>query len=533
MKSVDLATPSFNLWTEPWIGVENATGQMDYLGIEQVLLRAHEWRMLYEPSPLIEVGIHRLLVAILQDALQPQKNSDLERLWRAGQFPHKELAQWARVNVERLDLFSVDHPFMQSADLGLAPSKQANSKSAAYLFPEIPTGNEVAWHHHGTESDHALCAKCVAGGLVSTSAFAYTGGRRIRPSVNGGSPTYILPQGRTVFETLTATLITPPYMPDSLFGRDDCAWWRHDSVITQYQVMHNLGYLHSLTFPIRRVRLHPAKLDATCWRCGKPMAWGVKTMIYQMGERRPKRAAIWADPFMARRTRKGSSALTLNFKDQVSVWRDSTVAITRITPEHNKKRAGILPPRFLEQLTQLRIGQADQGLRFRWVGLRTEKARVWEWLDFQLDVSLFQLRNKRTAAAVNRMVSLAADSARLIKAVLYHAYISKSRSKARLIAQNTKLEQEYWQTILEYLPEWARDTDRASQRKRHEDQRVELILQMVNYWVETMLDFPLPRASSWKTRRLVYSQCQSVLANLKKDWKDERNQARKTNSPVS
>ena len=71
-------SPSFNLWSEPWIALER-DGLMTQYSIRDVLLNAHNYFAIYDPSPLVVVGIHRLLTAILQDALNPQENHDLEQ----------------------------------------------------------------------------------------------------------------------------------------------------------------------------------------------------------------------------------------------------------------------------------------------------------------------------------------------------------------------------------------------------------------------------------------------------------------------
>jgi len=92
----DPQTPSFNLWTDPWIPLEKGNGGIETVGIQQVLLQAAEYRAIYDPSPLVVVGIQRLLVAILQFALMPEKNGDLKKLWRAGRFPREALAKFGK-----------------------------------------------------------------------------------------------------------------------------------------------------------------------------------------------------------------------------------------------------------------------------------------------------------------------------------------------------------------------------------------------------------------------------------------------------
>ena len=65
--------PSFNLWSVPWITLEQQDGTLAKDRHRGALLRASDFRAIYDPSPLVVVGIHRLLAAILQDALDPRR----------------------------------------------------------------------------------------------------------------------------------------------------------------------------------------------------------------------------------------------------------------------------------------------------------------------------------------------------------------------------------------------------------------------------------------------------------------------------
>ena len=130
--------PSFDLWRDPWILVQDAAGHTALLGLGDTLRYAHLWRSLADPSPLAAVGIHRLLVAILQDALHPQKEADLGALWRLGRVPEEPIADFEGAYANRFDLFSPEKPFLQSADLALAPQKGDNVKTVLYLHPDWP-----------------------------------------------------------------------------------------------------------------------------------------------------------------------------------------------------------------------------------------------------------------------------------------------------------------------------------------------------------------------------------------------------------
>ena len=77
---------SFNVLREPWIPAVDHEGQPHDLGILGVLRQAHELAEIIDPSPPIEYGIHRLLVAFVMDAFDIQELEDIEYLLGAGSF---------------------------------------------------------------------------------------------------------------------------------------------------------------------------------------------------------------------------------------------------------------------------------------------------------------------------------------------------------------------------------------------------------------------------------------------------------------
>ena len=164
--------PTFNLWTEPWITLERADGSMTTCGIAEALARAHEFVTIYEPSPLVVAGIHRLLTAVAQAIVNPQHEPDLISAWQAGHFAEKGIADFGKQYAHRFDLFSMDTPFMQSADIDFAKlTKKGDYNFVAELFHEMPSGTNVTHFHHGPNDQQAFCPACVAGGLIAAHTF--------------------------------------------------------------------------------------------------------------------------------------------------------------------------------------------------------------------------------------------------------------------------------------------------------------------------------------------------------------------------
>jgi CRISPR system Cascade subunit CasA len=181
--------------------------------MEECLLRAHECLAIYDPSPLVVVGIHRLLVAVLQAALVPRTLSDLHGLATAGRFPPQAIQHFGDNYAARFDLYSAQAPFLQSADLSLKSSKGDDLKSVSQLTLETSRTSALEHYRHGRTMDEFFCSPCAASGLVTIPPFTSTGGRGMKPSINGVPPIYVIPSGATLFESLALSLLLPSKWP--------------------------------------------------------------------------------------------------------------------------------------------------------------------------------------------------------------------------------------------------------------------------------------------------------------------------------
>lgn len=438
---------TFDLWRDPWIRVQDATSRTALLGLGETLRNAHQWRALADPSPLVVVGVHRLLVAILQDALRPEKDADLAALWQSGRLPEEPLAAFERAYADRFDLFSEDQPFLQSADLGLAQEKGDNVKTVLYLHPDWPAGSEATHYRHGQDADVALCPACVAAGLVTQPAFATSGGSGIKPSINGVPPLYVLPQGATLAESLIASLITPPWQPEAADRDQDQVWWRHAPVVGFKDERQYVGYLHSLTFPARQVRLHPTPAQGqTCSRCGADPWQMVRTMVYNMGESRAGGADFWRDPFAAYKPRRSGKGEPVPLRPQKgrALWRDYAALFLDPARQENST----LRPRVLDQINTL----ADRGalpveeLPVRCVGIRTDmKAKIFEWVDQGLDVPLALLHSPEAAIEVEQGLDFGEKAESAIRFVWAKSF--QSGSSGRYLTQRSRMLDQYWASL--------------------------------------------------------------------------------------
>lgn len=442
----------FDLWTQPWIGLEKEGGGIERLGIEQTLLRAHEFRGIFELSPLVVVGIHRLLSAILQEMLSPESEKELKQYWKLAQVPPDLVLDFKRKYGNRFDLFDRENPFYQSRDVSPTPVKGENIKSIANLLPDIPSGTEHTHYRHGAQTDQLFCPVCLAGGLIALPAFSTSGGSGIKPSINGVPPTYVIPCGKNLLESLLLSLVLPGYQPSARTVDTDLAWWKREPVIPHSAEVIRVGYLHSLTFQPRRVRLYSEAFAGNCSRCGEPVSWGVRKMIFDMGESRPKDAPAWFDPFAAYKVPENKPPIPIRPVEGKATWREYSHLFLRNPQQEVLARKGrreekIIRPSFLDQIANLREGDTSS-VSLRCVGLRTDmKAKVFEWVDSGFEVPGSLLRDEVAAYQIDKAIRYATDCAGTIASVFRKTFGGPGKDADRYRKLKVSMIDGYWRDL--------------------------------------------------------------------------------------
>lgn len=505
--------PSFNLWTEPWITLEDPHGELSQHSIRDALVRAHEYSAIYDPSPLVVVGIHRLLTAILQDSLNPQENADLENLWADGKFPTDKIEEFGSQYADRFDLFSEDKPFLQSADLPMFPDEKERktSKRVAQLFPEAPSGSLVTHYRRITDEEQVISPAAAALGLVSMPPFVSSGGAGLMPSINGVPPIYVLPSGKTLFEILAASLIASGLL--NKYPKDnDRAWWKrpvpvvvHESKkkkpgmkFSEHRQLSEVGYLHGLTFPARKVRLHPEHLNAVCSRTGIQSEWCVRTMAFRMGESCLEDVQWW-DPFAAYRlpmkpTGKRKSSASKKTTDKPKpirplrtriAWREfSGLFLQRKDDKQQTQR-----PLFLNQLAMLEVGKQIQTYPFRCIAWQTDgKMKFYEWMDFGFDIPPALLQDPDGAEWTEQALSFATESADIIKRVFSSTFKRDAKSPERFRRLKERLDADYWSVLAGEFRQFVLDLGDLSRQKETLDGWLDTVVRQAQSTFEQTAD---------------------------------------------
>lgn len=554
------ATASFNLWREPWIRVMALDGTRHSLSIEDVLLQAHTLKALYDPSPLTVCGVHRLLAAVLQAMCKPRELADIGEVLDEGHFAPAEIRLFATQHASRFDLFDPTAPFLQTGDVPLdawrkpekvkgkniapragktqLPVEQADlfddttedantngsatetpakidAKSVAYLLAEVPAGTNRTHFRHVTDDEHRLCPACCARGLVTIPAFATSGGAGIKPSINGVPPVYLLPVGDTLFQSLALSLAGDSYRPHIANAARQTAAWSGATTIARNGELHSVGYLESLTFPARRIRLFPLDDAGCCTQCGVYTPVRVTSMLFEMGQSRPKDAPLWKDPFVAYRkpTAKDTDPpKPLRPNQGKALWREYGTLFLGDAE---------LQPALVRQLTGLveeRIVQPNQRLRFRCIGMKTDgKAKIFEWLDDALDVPPTLLRDERGAAAVREALSRADEGIHSVRFV-FSLHMKPNASRDRFVTVRSRMEDEYWTALalpFRNLISTAAAPETVDQAR---DAWARRILGEAQRVFDEALEQIGDRADMLRRRVEAHSHCRRVLAKHRKDW---------------
>ncbi len=533
------STPSFsfNLWHKPWIrATRHGDGQSTTLGIGACLAQAHTLAALHDPSPLVVGGIHRLLTAIVQAIYAPQSLREIAAVFRSGQFNAASLDAFATQHVERFDLFHPTAPFLQTGDVPLDKWKSIkpnDRQSVAKLFPELPSGENITHFQHSIEASHRFCPACCARGLVRIPAFALAEGggtEGYKPCINGKSPLYVLPAGDNLFQSLALSLTSPEFQPKQADpSRDHINAWSGDTTIPRKHEISSPGYLESLTFPTRKIRLYPRNEATYCTQCGEHSTTTVRDVYFKMGMSRTKGSKTWDDPFVAFH-KTPDDLVPVIMEPGKALWREySTLLLAnRDDPE--------LLPKIVRQLGLLiqdyQVGSTDV-VRVRCLGIRIDKqkvAKIHEWLDEALDAPPALLNDPKGALLVDEALQRADDVASVMASV-FDIYFRPERTKegdkknqrpnqktVRFKTLRERMHTMFWEQL---APKFRQLINHAADPAQHpalERQWIETLMHVGLDTFNTAAEQAGEGADALRMRVEAQNRCRLELNKKRKEW---------------
>jgi CRISPR system Cascade subunit CasA len=399
---------SFNLVDQPWIPCVMPDGTVRELGIHDVLEQAHLIAEIADPSPLITVSLHRLLLALIHRNVGPRDYDQWTALWQRGAWEMPVFDAYFDRWHDRFDLLAGEYPFYQWPGLG-----RDNAVPIAKLTHELASGNNATLFDHTTMSEARPFAPAEAaryvvaqqgfavGGLVSYAkheAPAQFKSADGGPLVRGAT---VVVRGASLFETLTLNLCQYDPATDRPFacrGRDLPAWEQPPPVTIVERAPS--GYLEYLTWQSRRILLFPESDDAGC-----PV---LRQAVIMKGNQFPT-GFIRANCEVHQAFRKIEKPaagqepwVPVGFREDRALWRDS-LALMQSLPEKDAR------PRILEWLDELAYEgfiSRETTVPIDLLGLTADKAKVLFWRQERLSLSLQYLHDEQLQARVRDALEL-------------------------------------------------------------------------------------------------------------------------------
>jgi CRISPR system Cascade subunit CasA len=443
------APPRYDLLTEPWVPCVAPDGRPEAVGLLDALLRAHELREVRDASPLVTYGLYRLLLAVAQDLFAPRGKAEWLALFRRGRFDQQPLRRFRDEYADRFDLFHPTRPFYQSSDIRLGQHEEARGEQKAVtvgtLRPEIPTGTFKNHFHHAYDGGHAYCPACAARSLVVLPPFAWAQGKGYVNSINGSPPVYVWLAGRNLFETLCWNLVLPHHRPKAA-AESDRPWWRGDGLVRKAQIKHTVGYLESLTWQPRHVRLIP-DLSGSCTFCGEGSPTLVRGIVWAGGWTRPKDAAWWQDPFVAYTGPGERQPAAVRLKEDRPLWRDYAALCLPGSGAGSHQ-----PARITEQAADLemRLGPDGAPPTLQCYALRNDNADVIEWRRDGLPFSARVASDPGRAAAVTGALGQAGEADTLLKNHIKKLYPREGKGNRKAFGALIRQARDgYWSALAE------------------------------------------------------------------------------------
>src|SRR5208337_2892458 len=103
-----------------------------------------------DPSPLVLIALHRLLLAILHRNFGPESLEVWKKLWQRGRWDEKPLSDYFNRWRHRFDLFDSERPFYQVARM-----EDANKHPVHLLALEASAGNNPTLFDHSFSTTSA------------------------------------------------------------------------------------------------------------------------------------------------------------------------------------------------------------------------------------------------------------------------------------------------------------------------------------------------------------------------------------------
>jgi len=309
------------------------------------------------------------------------------------------------------------------------------------------------------------------------------------------------------------------YQPEVASRVSDSPTWTRDTIVERSVEVTTVGYLESLSFPARRVRLYPHRLGTLCTHCGRVSDLFVSSMLFEMGHSRSREAPIWLDPFAAYTLRRDKPPLAVRPQAGRAIWREyGTLFAVGPVDEARKVR-----PRVLDQISDLEVLGAiprSRRLAFRCIGMRTDmKAKIFEWTDASLEVPVGLLADDQYSLVVQRAVEEAEILARDLDLLFTHAFRPEAGGKReRYKALRERMVARYWAELAAPFREFVLNAASPQGLDKAEAQWVNTVLRIGREVFEEAVEEVGDRGADLRRRVQAVRDCSYRLGRRRKEW---------------
>jgi CRISPR system Cascade subunit CasA len=408
---------SFNLITEPWIPCSmSSDGSLRELSLREVLARAPGIEEINDPSPLVTVALHRLLIAILHRNFGPKSINEWHDLSLKGSFDEVALTGYFDRWSGRFDLFSEQSPFYQCAGLDYSYERPIST-----LLPQLAAGNNATLFDHCVDDVPVfLSPKEAAKYVIAHQAFTVGGlisfekgqDPKIYKSADAAPLTKGAVQvvkGDNLFRTLLLNMV--PYDPEhelpfAAEGPDMPSWESDCGCYVGDRLPQ--GYLDLLTWQSRRIRLHPEDDELGNTVVSKivimkgsqfPDGFLLRNYETMLSYRDNPKAKPKEDPY-----------ILLGFREDKALWRDSQAVLgVASNPDQCSKVAEHLAMLNLRQkLARAQTLNVDLG------GMSNDKSKVLFWRHERLPLPLPYLEERELGETLGQALGVADKAGRAV-----------------------------------------------------------------------------------------------------------------------
>jgi CRISPR system Cascade subunit CasA len=408
--------PTFDLVTEPWVPCLLTNGHLVERSLLDVLTAPQNVREIVDPSPLVTVALHRVLLAILHTALDgPHDEDEWATWWEVGCWPVDPVRQYLQRWQHRFDLFDPDRPFYQHPDL----DRRYLAESARLATELASSFNAPLLFDHSDPAQVALSPAAAARYLVAYQAFSTGGllsGRTPADRASKAAPlctvAVCLGKGDNLAQTLLLNLVgrrfrVSSYQPPQGTGTpDQPAWERPDPPSDQPRWP--TGYRDYLTWQARRVLLVPETRDGCVV---------VRQTVIMRGESFPdgfeQRQLETMVPF---RKDGNKGWLALAFREDRALWRDSLALIQTVATGSDEQQR----PRIVDWWASLYcLGMLQVPvLPLDVAGFVPVKAKPLFWRYERFPLPLSVIDNQEVLLWIRQLLEMAETAARSLVEVL-------------------------------------------------------------------------------------------------------------------